>query len=82
MHNEIYTTEYDVEQKFIEIIQKRIDDLYKSITESSAFKKLNEAQQKVNDLMNEVNSVITYNITGEEPCTHDCSSCGGSCHHH
>ena len=87
--------EFDVQQKalqqemvkpekdtiFIEVIQKRIDALYKMITEDADFVALNEAQAVVNELMNSVNSTITYNITGELPssCTHDCSSCGG-CH--
>ena len=87
--------EFDVQQKalqqemvkpekdtiFIEVIQKRIDELYKMITEDADFVALNDAQAVVNELMNSVNSTITYNITGELPssCTHDCSSCGG-CH--
>ena len=66
---------------FIDMIQKRIDELYKAIMEHPVFAELNEAQAEVNELMNSVNSTITYNITGELPssCTHDCSSCGG-CH--
>ena len=66
---------------FIEVIQKRIDELYNLITEDTAFVALNEAQAVVNELMNAVNTTITYNITGEMPssCTHDCSTCGG-CH--
>ena len=66
---------------FIDVIQKRIDELYKMITEDAAFVALNDAQAEVNELMNSVNTTITYNITGEMPssCTHDCSSCGG-CH--
>ena len=66
---------------FIEVIQKRIDELYNLITEDAAFVALNEAQAVVNELMNAVNTTITYNITGEMPssCTHDCSTCGG-CH--
>ena len=87
--------EFDVQQKalqgemvkpekdtmFIEVIQKRIDELYKLITEDETFVALNDAQAVVNELMNSVNTTITYNITGEMPssCTHDCSSCGG-CH--
>ena len=87
--------EYDVQQKamqrevakserdlhFIEVIQKRIDDLYKLITENAAFAELNRAQSEVNDLMNRVNQTIMTQITGEEPsgCTHDCRTCGG-CH--
>ena len=68
---------------FIEVIQKRIDELYKMITEDAAFVALNDAQAEVNELMNSVNTTITYNITGEMPssCTHDCSTCGGGCAH-
>ena len=39
-----------------------------------------KAQDVVNAFMAEVNGEITYQITGERPCTHDCSTCGG-CHH-
>ena len=87
--------EYEVQQKamqgeitkeerdtaFIDIIQNRIDQLYREITEHPAFVKLNEVQAEVNELMNAVNATITANITGETPssCTHNCSTCGG-CH--
>ena len=90
-----YMLEYDVQQKamqrevakperdlhFIEVIQKRIDDLYTLITENPAFAELNRAQAEVNELMNRVNQTIMTQITGEEPssCTHDCRTCGG-CH--
>ena len=90
-----YMLEYDVQQKamqrevakperdmlFIETIQKRIDDLYKLITENPAFAELNRTQAEVNDLMNRVNQTIMTQITGAQPsgCTHNCSTCGG-CH--
>lgn len=88
-----YMMEYDVQQKamaneyekpekdmaLISEIQKRVDELYKLITEDPIFAELDEAQADVNLLMNEVNQKITYTITGEEPCTHDCSTCAG-CH--
>ncbi len=88
--------EYEVQQKalqgeitkderdtvFIDLIQKRIDELYKLIMEHPVFAALNEAQSEVNELMNAVNNTITFNITGEQPsCTHDCSACGGGCAH-
>ena len=63
-------------------IQKRIDVLYKEICEDTSFLAVNEAQDAVNELMNEVNQTITYNITGESPCTHDCSTCSGCGHSH
>jgi cell fate (sporulation/competence/biofilm development) regulator YmcA (YheA/YmcA/DUF963 family) len=90
-----YMLEYDVQQKamqrevakperdlqFIEVIQKRIDELYRQITEHPAFVELNRVQAEVNELMNSVNQTIMTQITGEEPsgCTHNCSTCSG-CH--
>ena len=86
--------EYEVQQKalqgeitkeerdtlFIDVIQKRIDELYKMIMEHPVFAELNEAQADVNELMNAVNNTITFHITGETPsCTHDCSTCGRGC---
>ena len=87
--------EYEVQQKalqteltreerdtmFIDIIQKRIDELYKIIMEHPVFVELGEAQSDVNELMNAVNTTITYNITGEKAsgCSGSCSSCSG-CH--
>ncbi len=63
-------------------MQGRVDELYRLIVTSDSFNKLSEAQMAVNELMETVNNIITFNITGELPsCTHDCSSCGGSCGH-
>ena len=88
--------EYDVQQKalqaevgkpehdtmLIDAIQKRIETLSREIIEHPVYLALNEAQENVNKLMNEVNGVITFHITGEmsSSCTHDCSTCGGGCH--
>ena len=92
-----YMIEYEVQQKalqveltkeerdtlFIDVIQKRIDELYKLIMEHPVFVELNEAQAEVNELMNAVNNTISFEITGELPnsCTHNCSTCGGACAH-
>ena len=68
---------------FIDIIQNRIEQLYKEITEDADFVKLNEVQAEVNELMNEVNNTITCAITGEDTktaCTHNCSTCHSNCH--
>ena len=88
--------EYEVQQKalqgeitkderdtlFIDVIQKRINELYETIMSHPVFVELNEAQADVNELMNSVNNAITFEITGEIPsCTHDCSTCGGGCAH-
>ncbi|MBR0442968.1 MAG: YlbF family regulator [Clostridia bacterium] len=64
----------------IDMIQDRINELYKTITENEVYKALEAAQSEVNELMNKVNGIITTHITGEEPgCTHNCATCHG-CH--
>ena len=88
--------EYEVQQKalqaeltkperdtmLIDIIQKRINELYNAIMSHPIFVELNEAQAEVNELMNAVNNTITFEITGELPsCTGSCSTCGGGCSH-
>ncbi len=78
------TEEYKKAEKdaeFIKNIERRINELYHEITENPKMLAYQAAQEAVNEFMNEVNSEITYNITGERPCTHDCSTCGGSCGH-
>ena len=79
MQNEVSKSEHDMQ--FIEVIQRRIDELYRLISEHPVFVELNRTQNEVNELMNNVNQTIMTQITGEEPsgCTHNCSTCGG-CH--
>lgn len=89
-----YVIEYNVQQKamanefekgddrnevILKQIQKRIDELYDLIVSNEAFVAMNAAQEVVNNFMNEVNGIITLNITGEIPCTHDCSTCHSDC---
>ncbi|MBO7169546.1 MAG: YlbF family regulator [Clostridia bacterium] len=60
-------------------LQARIDELYTFVMESPLYKNLMEAQEKLNNLMQSVNSDIQFYAFGERPCTHDCSSCGADC---
>lgn len=68
-----------VDNDFIGIINKRITELYKEISEKPVMVEYMEAQEDANLLMNEVNSEIQFFITGSRPCSHDCSSCGAKC---
>ena len=70
------------DKDLVEQIEKRVNELYKSIVANEHMAALQRADEGMNQLMNKVNEEITYHITGERPCTHDCSSCGGSCHDH
>ncbi len=63
----------------IDKLQKRIDELYTQVMESEEYKALNVAQERVNTLMQTVNSDINFYAFGERPCTHDCSSCSADC---
>ena len=70
------------DKEFIDVINKRIEELYNSIITNEIFVAYNATQDEVNKFMNEVNGEITFQITGERPCTHDCSSCHSDCGHH
>ncbi len=71
-----------VDEKVIEAIGNRLDAIVAEVTANEAFIKISEAQEAVNALMNEVNAEIEFQITGQRPCAHDCSSCGSDCGHH
>ncbi len=71
-----------VDQKIIEAIENRLDEIVGKVTSNPVFAMVNEAQEAVNKLMNEVNAEIEFQITGQRPCSHDCSSCGSDCGHH
>ncbi len=84
VHQTALREEYAKEERdmdAIKAIQTRIETIYNDITTNETFVAFNTAQEAVNAFMNEVNEEITFQITGERPCTHDCSTCGGSCGH-
>lgn len=83
--NTALTEEYkkpEKDQEFIKRIEHRLNELYHEITENPIMTAYMQAQEAVNALMEEVNAEITYHVTGERPCTHDCSTCGGCGHDH
>lgn len=77
LENEVMKSEKDT--YFIDVINTRINELYREIMVNQSFIELNKAQAAVNELMNSVNQTIMFNITGEKPtgCTHNCSTCSG-----
>ena len=84
VHQTALREEYGKEDRdmdAIKSIQTRIEALYNEITTNATFVAFNAAQEAVNAFMNEVNEEITFQITGERPCTHDCSTCGSNCGH-
>ena len=81
--------EYNVQQELFmssaedesvrEKITSRIDELYEKITTHPVYTAYMTAKQEFDHLYTEVMGEIEFAITGERPCAHDCSSCGG-CH--
>ncbi len=65
----------------IESLKAKMDELAHTINQNENYTRFAAAQNAVNDLMQRINSTISYYAFGIEPsnCTHDCSTCGG-CH--
>ncbi len=50
------------------------------LEKSQTIKDFVDAKKDFDTLVSEINGIINFYITGEDPnCTHDCSTCGG-CH--
>ena len=65
--------------ELISLIRERIDMLGKQIAADPDYRAFADAQQEVTKLMQEINSEISFQVFGERPCTHDCSSCHADC---
>ncbi len=69
------------DDELIKAIEMRINTLYHAIVENANMIAYQQAQEVVNAFMNEVNGEISFQITGQRPCSHDCSSCHADCGH-
>ncbi len=50
------------------------------IEKSETVRNYVDAKKKLDAMVNQVNQILNFYITGQDPnCTHDCSTCGG-CH--
>lgn len=71
----------EADDDFKAAIQTRIDSLYDSITTHPVYTAYIEAKQAFDALTTEIYGELQYVITGQRPCTHDCSSCHSNCGH-
>lgn len=62
-----------------EKLTSRMEELYNAVVEHPVYKGYNDAKEAFDALYAEVIGEIQFGITGERPCAHDCSTCGG-CH--
>lgn len=73
----------DMQNKVIsreEAVKKNNEAFEAMLEKSEVIKNYIEAKQEFDAMVNQVNQVLNFYITGQDPnCTHDCSSCGG-CH--
>ena len=63
-----------------EAIKKNNEAFDDMLSKSETIKKYIEAKKEFDALVNQVNQILNFYITGQDPNgTHDCSTCGG-CH--
>ena len=64
-------------EEFKSAVQARIDALYDQITTHPVYTAYVAAKNEFDALTQEIYAELQFVITGERPCSHDCSSCGG-----
>lgn len=63
-----------------EAAKKNSEAFAEMLEKSATINAYVEAKKDFDAVVQEVNGILNYYITGQEPgCTHDCSTCGG-CH--
>lgn len=63
-----------------EAIKKNNEAFEEMLSKSETIKKYIDAKKEFDGLVNQVNQILNFYITGQDPnCTHNCSTCGG-CH--
>lgn len=62
-------------------VKKNNEAFDELLQKSEVIKEYIEAKSAFDTLVNQVNQILNFYITGQDPnCTHDCSTCGGGCH--
>lgn len=63
-----------------EAIEKNNKAFDEVLEKSATIKDFIDAKNEFDAVINQMNQILNYYITGQDPnCTHDCSTCGG-CH--
>ena len=63
-----------------EAVKKNNAAFEEMMNKSEIIRTFIEAKKQFDAVIGEINGILNYYITGQEPgCTHDCGSCGG-CH--
>ncbi len=67
------------DDKKVEELNQKLRDVYGKIMSSPAMVEYNTAKAELDSLVNEINTVISKSLDGEDPETCDTVSCTGSC---
>ena len=86
LNNEMQKEPHDEDK--VNQLNSELQAQYAKIMANPNMALYNAAQQEMDALLKRVYGIISKCADGEDPatadydpCTHDCSSCGGSCHH-
>lgn len=78
----------DMDHQKLATAGEELESVEKQIDEYQLLKDMRDARAAFTDMMNKVNQIIRFVVTGETGeeeqggCTGSCESCGGACHHH
>ena len=64
---------------------EKLEAVEKAVDENDKIREMRQTNAKFTEMMQQVNKIIKFVVTGEaeeeEGCSGSCSSCGGGCHH-
>ena len=72
-------THEDRNEEMIACIQKRIDELYESITNHASYRDFIRAKEESDAFVQMVNAELEFFITGRRACSHNCATCHADC---
>ena len=72
----------DVSEERIAEIREELEEAYSKMTTNDTSTAYINAQRTFQSIIDQMNSIISFHITGKMPggCSGNCSSCGGDCH--
>lgn len=76
----------DLDHQALAVAGEALQAAEQALDEYQPLREMREARTLFSDMMDKVNAIIKYVVTGEEPeelaggCSGSCGSCGGKCH--
>ena len=72
----------DVSEERMKEVRAELEEAYEKVTENDHITAYINAQRMFQAIIDQMNSIISFHITGKMPggCSGSCESCGGGCH--